>query len=109
MASVDYSLNVKKYVPCPDAAAVRGIVQYLGIALRRPDSAIVATADPRERARLRESFLKRRLKLALPDDELDAAVTDVLHAMSTDRAKSRVTVCYLLADRFGKLPLFAHA
>lgn len=108
MASVDYSLNVKKYVPFPDDAAVRGIVQYLGTALRRPDSAVVATADPRERARLRESFLKRRLKVALPDDELDAAVSDVLHAMATDRAKSRVTVCYLLAHRFGKLPLFAH-
>lgn len=109
MAFVDYSLNVQKYVPVPDTAAVSGIVRYLGIALRRAESSAVASTDPTERTRLRESFLKRRLKLDLPDDELDAAVADVLSIMGAERAKSRVTVCYLLAHRFNKLPLFLNA
>lgn len=108
-STVDHTQHVRQYVPTPDDAAVQGIVKYLGIALRRRDSATVAATDPGELAHLRESFLKRRLKLALPDADLDAAVADVLGAMAGDRDKSRVTVYYLLAQRFGKLPLFVQA
>lgn len=100
--AMDDSWHVRRYVPAPDAAAVRGIVGYLGQTLWRPESATVDAADPAERIRLREAFLKRRLRLTLPDAELDAAITDVLTTMSRDR----VAVCYLLAHRFGKLPLF---
>lgn len=106
MAQIDYSANLRKYTAAVDGAAVDGIVKYLGIALRKQDSATVAASDPSELARLREAFMKRRMRLTHPDPELDAAVQDVMSQMAEDRHKSRVTVCYLLAEKFGKLPLF---
>jgi hypothetical protein len=103
---IDYAANVRQYTSTVDFAAVNGIVKYLGIALRNQDSAIVAGSDPTELTRLREAFMKRRLRISAPDAELDAAVQDVMAQMAADRRKSRVTVCYLLAEKFGKLPLF---
>lgn len=103
---IDYAANVGQYTSRVDSAAVDGIVKYLGIALRNQDSATVAGSDPSELRRLREGFMKRRLRLTEPDDRLDAAVHDVMAQMAGDRRKSRVTVCYLLAEKFGKLPLF---
>lgn len=105
-AQIDYSHNVRKHATAVDAAAVAGIVRYLGISLRRPDSATVMPSDPAELRRLRESFLKRRLRLTLADGDLDEAVHDVMARLSREHDKSRVTVCYLLAERFGKLALF---
>ena len=36
----------------------------------------------------------------------DAALKDVMKRMAGEHDKSRVTVCYLLAEKFGKLDLF---
>lgn len=102
----DYVADVKKYVPDADEAVVAGIVRHLGIALRSKDASLVASSDPEELKRVREGFLKKKLALTQTDAELDAAIKDVLGKMKTVREKSRVTVCYLLADRFGKLDLF---
>lgn len=103
---IDYSHNVRQHTVAVDPAAVEGIVRYLGISLRRADSATVAATNPAELRRLRESFLKRRLRLTLSDADLDDALQDVMARMSGDHGRSRVTVCYLLAERFGKLGLF---
>lgn len=40
------------------------------------------------------------------DATLDAAIADVGQQMKGDRTKNRVTVYYLLAERFGLLNLF---
>ena len=105
-AKPNYEENVKKYVTNVDAGAVAGIVKYLGIALRSKDSSLVASSDPVELARVRDNFLKKKLGLAESDAELDAALKAVMTTMKAEREKSRVTVCYLLAEKFGKLDRF---
>ncbi len=106
-SQVNYADDVKKYTQSVDAGAVAGIVKHLGIALRSKDSSLVVGSDPEELARVRDGFLKKKLALTQSDAELDAAIKDVMTKMKGEREKSRVTVCYLLAEKFGKLGLFA--
>jgi|HubBroStandDraft_6_1064221.scaffolds.fasta_scaffold2146201_1 hypothetical protein len=103
---LDYAANLEKYTSTVDPAAVQGIVKYLGIALQNRDSSLVAAGDPAELTRVRDSFMKQKLGLTQSDAELDAALKDLMTKMSGERNKSRVTVYYLLAARFGKLGLF---
>ena len=103
---VDYSADVKKYRPSVDEVAVGGIVKHLGIALRSRDASLVAATDPEELHRVRESFLKKKLALTLSDADLDAAIAGVMTTMKAAHDKSRVTVYYLLAEKYGKLELF---
>jgi hypothetical protein len=101
-----YVADVQKYASNANEAAIVGIVKYLGIALRNRDSALVSGTDPKEVARVRDNFLKKKLGLAESDDKLDASVKAVLEKMKADRTKSRVTVYYLLADHYRKLDMF---
>jgi len=103
----DWSADVKKYVANADPKAIAGIVRYLGIALQKRDSSLVAFSDKEEVARVRTNFLKKKLGLTNPDAELDQAITAIGEKMKGDRSKNRVTVYYLLADHFGKLSTFA--
>ena len=105
-AKPDYAANITTYAGTVNAAAVSGIVKHLGIALRGKDSSLVAASDPAELARVRDGFMKKKLALTQSDAELDAALQDVMKKMAGERNKSRVTVCYLLAEKFGKLGLF---
>jgi uncharacterized protein DUF2853 len=102
----DWATNVKKYLPNADDAAIQGVVRHLGIALRAKDSSLVACTDKGERERVRDHFLKKKLGLALDDAELDRGVADVCQRMHGDRDKPRVTLYYLLAEKYGKLSLF---
>jgi len=102
----DYAADIKKYVSAIDEAAVAGIVKHLGIALRGKDSSLVAASDPSEMGRVRDSFLKKKLALTESDTHLDAAVKEITDRMKAVREKSRVTVYYLLAEKFGKLAMF---
>jgi HSP20 family molecular chaperone IbpA len=105
---LDYVASVERYASTVDAATVQGIVKYLGIALQNRDSSLVAASDPKELTRVRDNFMKKKLGLTQTDAELDAALQDVVTTMSAERNKSRVTVYYLLAEKFGKLGLFAN-
>lgn len=106
-AKPDYAADVQKYTENVDAAALAGIVKHLGIALRSKDSSLVAASDPEEMKRLRDGFLKKKLGLKeTPDKELDALLKDVAKRMARVREKSRVTFCYLLAEKCGKLDTF---
>jgi HSP20 family molecular chaperone IbpA len=105
---LDYVASVEKYASTVDAAAVQGIVKYLGIALQNRDASLVAANDPEELKHVRESFMKKKLGLSQTDAELDGALKDVMTTMSGERNKSRVTVYYLLAEMFGKLGFFAN-
>ncbi len=102
----DHVSDVKKYTSAVDGAAVEGIVKHLGIALHSRDASLVAATDPEELKRLREGFLKKKLVMTESDADLDTAIHEVMTKMKGVHDKSRVTVCYLLADRFGKLGLF---
>ena len=103
----DWSVDVKTYVPNADPKAIAGIVRYLGIALQKRDSSLVAFSDKEEVARVRTNFLKKKLGLTNPDAELDKAITTISEKMKADRTKNRVTVYYLLADHFRKLSQFS--
>lgn len=104
--ATDWAADVKKYKPDADPKAIAGIVRYCGIALQSRDASLVSLSDKGEVARVRENFLKKKLGLKQPDAELDAAIQAVGEQMKGARNKNRVTVYYLLADRFGKLSLF---
>ncbi|HEX6133466.1 MAG TPA: DUF2853 family protein [Longimicrobiales bacterium] len=107
MSDADWSADVRKYVPDADEKAIAGIVRHCGIALRNRDSSLVSFSDREELERVRENFLKKKLELTEPDAELDAAISAVGETMKADRTRNRVTVYYLLADRFDKLSDFA--
>jgi len=106
-ATKDWASDVKAYVPDADDAIIAGIVRYCGIALRSRDASLVSFSDASETERVREKFLKKKLELTDPDELLDAAIGAVGERMRGSRTKNRVTVYYLLAERYGKLALFA--
>jgi hypothetical protein len=98
-----YIAGIEKYTSPVDAEAVAGIVKHLGIALKSRDAAFVASTDPEELKRVRESWLKKKLGLMGSDAELDNAIGMVVAKMKAQRMKERVTVYYLLAEHFKKL------
>jgi hypothetical protein len=101
----EHLADVKKYAKgSVDEAAVAGLLKTYRLVLSKADTRYVACADPGERERVRNNFLKK--KLGLSGDDLDAAVEAVCAAMKADRTKSRLTFYYLLAERYGKLATF---
>ncbi len=107
MTSTDWAEDVKQYAADADDKAIAGIVRHCGIALQSRDASLVSFTDKSELERVRESFLRRKLGLSLTDDELDGVIAEIGETMKDNRSKNRVTVYYLLADRFGKLSDFA--
>ena len=105
----DWAADVKKYAPDAEDAIIAGIVRYCGIALSKRDSALVAFSDAKETGRVRENFLKKKLGLTQSDAVLDKAIAAVGARMKADRTKNRVTVYYLLAEKYKQLALFAKA
>jgi hypothetical protein len=103
----DWVLDVKKYVPAANDGAIKGIVKHLGVALQSRDASFVACQDKSERDRVRDSFLKKKLGLMESDAELDKSVVEICQKMHADRDKSRVAFYYMLAEKYGKLPLFS--
>lgn len=102
----DWAADVKKYVPDADDAVIKAIVRHCGIALHKRDSSLVSFSDSKETDRVKAGFLKKKLALTNSDAELDAALAEVKETLKEDHTKNRVTVYYLLADKFGKLDLF---
>ena len=103
MAEVSYTADIKKFTESVDQKAVDGILRFLGIALKSRDSSHVACSSNSELERVRESFLKRKLKLSEEDAALDGRIRAVCEAMKADTSKHRVTFYYLLAEKAGKL------
>lgn len=102
--ATDYSADIKKYSPNVNEKAVQGIVKYLGIALKSSDdAALVSCSSKDELERVRENFMKKKLKLAQSDAELDGIIKGVCEQMKADKTKARVTFCYLVAEKAGKL------
>ena len=103
----DWASDVKKYAPDADAKVIAGIVRYCGIAVQKKDLSLVSFSDREELARVRANFLKKKLGLAISDDDLKKAIATVGQQMKDAHNKNRVTVYYLLAKQFGKLAEFA--
>jgi Protein of unknown function (DUF2853) len=102
--SVNYSEDIKRYQPNVNDKAVAGIVKHLGIALKSTDASLVSCSSKDELARVRDSWLKKKLALTDDDATLDKAIAAVCATMKADKQKSRVTFYYLLAEKYGKLP-----
>lgn len=104
MADTDYTTDIKKYSASVNDQAVQGIVKYLGIALKSSkDAAMVSCSSKAELERVRDNYMKKKLKLTAPDADLDSHIKAVCEQMKADTTKHRVTFCYLLAEKAGKL------
>ena len=99
----DYAVDIKKYTTSVNDKAVAGIVKHLGIALKGADSSHVACSSKDELARVRDSWLKKKLALTESDADLDKRVHAVCEQMKAEHSKHRVTFYYLLAEKAGKL------
>lgn len=98
----DYLTDVRRYDAAADDVVVEKIVKHLGIALRNRDSSLVAASDPEELARVRTSWIGK--KLGVEDAaKADAVIASVVETMKGDRSKQRVTFYYLCAKALGKL------
>jgi hypothetical protein len=103
----DWAADVKIYRPDADDAAIAGLEKTYRLVMTDADSRYVALSDADERATVKTNFLKKKLGLELSDADADAALDEVAETMKADRTKSRITVYYLLAEKFGKLGDFA--
>ena len=101
--TVKYIDDIKRYDPQPNENAVAAIVKHLGIALKSADASMVSCSSKDELARVRESWLKKKLALTTEDAALDKLIADVCATMKGNTKKSRVTFYYLLAQKAGKL------
>lgn len=98
----DHVADIKKYAKKPvDEAVVARLAKTYQLVLSKPDAKYVACSDPVELGRVRDNFLKKKLKLESGD--LDGAIKTVCQTMKADRTKSRLTFYYLLAEHFEKL------
>jgi Protein of unknown function (DUF2853) len=97
----DYAVDVRKYSPEIDEAALAAIVKYCGLALQHADSSVVAVSDPKELATVREGFAAKRLGLSA--EAADAGIKLAADKMKAANHKSRVTFYYLLAEATGTL------
>ena len=98
----DHVADIKKYTSKPiNETAVAHLVKTYQLVMSRADSKYVACSDPSELGRVRDNFLKKKLKLEAGD--LDEAIKAVCTTMRAARSKSRLTFYYLLAEHFEKL------
>lgn len=105
--SESYINDIKRYRREVDEQALAAIIKHLGIALKSHDASLVSSSSSSELTRVRESWLKKKLGITADDQTLDKAILDVCNAMQGNGKKSRVTVYYLLAEKFSKLGMLA--
>jgi hypothetical protein len=101
--AVNYADDIRRYQPAVNEKVVAAIVKHLGIALKSNDASLVSCSSKDELARVRDSWLKKKLALTDDDAKLDKTIGEVCATMKADSKKSRVTFYYLLAEKTGKL------
>lgn len=102
----EHKAAVAKYAKV-NTAALDKMAKTYALVLNNKDSQFVACGDEGEKATVRTNFLKKKLGLTNSDADLDAAIDAVCATMKEDRMKSRLAMYYLLAEKFGKLGMFA--
>ena len=101
----DWAADVKKYVSNANDAAIAGLESTYRLVMTNADSAYVAFTDATELETVKKNFLEKKLGLSAADD-LDGAIAHVGEILKGVNKKSRITVYYLLAEKFGKLGEF---
>ncbi len=104
--ATDWAADVKKYAPHADDAVIASMVKTYRLVLSKADSSLVSFSDTKELVTVRENFLKKKLGLTLSDEELDTAIAEVGTTMKDGTRNTRLSVYYLLAEKFGKLDAF---
>ena len=100
MSASDHLADVQRYDSHATSDAVQAIVRKLAIGIH-PEAMHVRCDDPVELAGIRDWCLK---KLAPADPQAcDDAIRAACDAMARDPVKLRVTLCYLVAKRLGRL------
>ncbi len=90
-----------------DTALLEAVAKGLGPAIYNDDASTVSCSDKDELARVRESFVKEKLGVGAPDEEIDAAIASVCEKLGTsNRNKLRVVFYYLLTRYFGKEDIY---
>lgn len=74
------------------------------LALTNADARLVAFTDSAELETVRENFGKGKLGVTDSDESIDAAIAEVGEKVPGRR--QRLTVYYLLAEKYGKLSVF---
>ena len=100
-----YLESIQRFDESATQATVDKIVAHLGIALKTADGQTVAASDQKELDHVRDGFCKKHL--GLEPAEAEKLIGEVMEMLKHDSAKSRVTVYYLLAQKAGKLDIFA--
>ena len=103
----DWAADVKKYVSNANEAAIAGLEKTYRLVMSSADSAYVAFSDKTELETVKKNFLEKKLGLTDTDGSFDAALEHVGAVLKGVNKKSRITVYYLLAEKFGKLGDFA--
>lgn len=102
----EHKATVAKYTKV-NTAALDKMGKTYALVLSNKDSQYVACGDDGEKATVCANFLKKKLGLTNSEAELNAAIEAVCVTMKEDRMKSRLAFYYLLAEKFGKLGMFA--
>ena len=97
--------DIKKYAPAADEAVVAAMEKTYALALTNADARLVSYSDPDELKTVRENFVKKKLGVSASDADIDAAIAEV--GKQIPGQKKRLTVYYLLAEKYGKLGVFA--
>lgn len=96
--------NIRKYAPDADEAVVAQMQKTYRLALTHVDARLVSYSDESELKTVRENFVKKKLGITDSDEAIDAAIQEVGQKISGQ--KQRLTVYYLLAEKYGKLDVF---
>jgi hypothetical protein len=90
----------------PDMALLTKVTIGCGPSIYNADAETVAASDPEELARVRQSFLVK--KLGLPDGPaLTEALDSVIETYGrSERSKYRAVVYYMLTVHFGKQAVY---
>ena len=101
MSAID---DIQRYVSDPDEAVVAGLEKTYALALQNADARLISFSDDAELKTVRENFVKGKLGVTDSDADIDAAIAAV--GARVPGHKQRLTVYYLLAERYGKLSVF---
>ncbi len=103
-----YSTKIKDIEPNFNAELLAKVTKGLGPSIYNKDAETIACSSDSELARVRDSFLKKKLALKEDDATLDAAIKEVCEKMgSSNRSKYRAIFYYLLVEKFSKQDVYA--
>jgi len=98
-----YTEAAKKLNLGLSADLIRKVTSKLGPSIYNPDAETVSCSDADELIRVRDNFLKGKLGLNKPADELEAAIQDVCEKMGKSNPRKYRALFYaMLAKKFGK-------